>query len=165
MWKGLFKLRFFCLAVLFAVMCLRVVAYATADGANPGYLGTWTLTGATAAPWAPLLQRMDAAQRSTLLGQTVVLTPGLIAGPPPFNCGEPHYKFRDLTAAEIFSGVLGRMAANDRSTDPELIAGNLGFLGPSVKTLETGCRFTFHFVDAATAEVGVDDTIFTLKKR
>lgn len=158
-------MRTFCLAVLFAVLCLRVVAYATADGTNPPYLGSWTLTAATVAPWAGPQHQPDLAERGRLLGQTIVFKVDTITGPSPFACREPHYKFRDFTAATIFQGAFEAMAANDRSADPELIASALGFLGPSIKTLETGCETAVHFVDAFTAQVGFNDTIYTLKKR
>jgi hypothetical protein len=153
--------RTFCLAVLLAVMCLRVVAYATADGANPPYLGTWTLTAASVAPWAGPQRKPDAIDRARLLGQTVNFAADAIAGPSPFACERPRYKFRDETAAMIFQGAL----ATGRAADPELIAGALGFVGPSIKTLETGCAMAMHFVDASIAQVGLNDTIYTFKKQ
>lgn len=163
--QGTKTVRIFCLAVLLAVMCLRVVAYATVDGADPAYLGAWTLTDVAAAPWAPPVNQAGLPERSKLIGQTIVLKPDTIDGPGPFNCAGPRYKFRDVAARKIFAGALDAMSASDRSTDPELTAGRLGFLGPSVKTLETGCELTFHFADHATAEVGVGDTLFTFRKR
>ncbi len=45
------------------------------------------------------------------------------------------------------------------------MAAALGFKGSSIKTLETGCEIDFHFIDAATAQIAVDDYIYTLKKR
>jgi hypothetical protein len=33
------------------------------------------------------------------------------------------------------------------------------------KTLETGCEIDFHFVDAATVEIGLNDYVYTLKKQ
>jgi hypothetical protein len=39
------------------------------------------------------------------------------------------------------------------------------FAGHSIKTLETGCAIEFHFVDATTAEIGLNDTVYTLKKQ
>jgi hypothetical protein len=65
----------------------------------------------------------------------------------------------------MFRGALETMAAKDRSIDPELAASTLGFLGPSIKTLETGCDVAVHFVDASTAQVELGDTIYTLRKR
>jgi hypothetical protein len=33
------------------------------------------------------------------------------------------------------------------------------------KTLETGCEIDFHFVDAATGEIGLSNYVYTLKKQ
>ena len=45
------------------------------------------------------------------------------------------------------------------------IAASLGFTSARIKTLETGCEIDVHFVDDATAEVGLNDYVYTLKKR
>ena len=57
------------------------------------------------------------------------------------------------------------MQSNNKSVDPNKIAASPGFSGTSVKTLETGCEINFHFVDAATAEIGLNDYVYTLKKQ
>jgi hypothetical protein len=44
-------------------------------------------------------------------------------------------------------------------------AASLGFAAGSIQTLETGCEIDFHFVDAATAEIGLNDNVYTLKKQ
>jgi hypothetical protein len=41
----------------------------------------------------------------------------------------------------------------------------LCFSGTRIKTLETGCEVDFHFVDAITAEIGLNDYVYTLKKQ
>ena len=40
-----------------------------------------------------------------------------------------------------------------------------GFSGGGIKTLETGCEIDFHFVDATTAKIGLNDAVYTLKKQ
>ena len=57
------------------------------------------------------------------------------------------------------------MQSGNKSVDPGKIAASLGFSGASIKTLETGCEIDFHFVDAATAEIGLNDFVYTLKKQ
>ena len=57
------------------------------------------------------------------------------------------------------------MRDKDKSVDPDKIAATLGFTGKSIKTLETGCEFDFHFVDATTVEIGLNDYVYTLKKQ
>lgn len=155
----------FCVAVFFAVLALRVFAYATADGAEPTYLGTWKVATAAPAPWAVPQRAPDAAESARLIGQTIAVKAAVITGPSPFACPGPHYRFRDFTPAMLFQGAFEEMQANDKSADPDRLAGALGFIGPSIKTLETGCDLEFHFVDASTAQVGLNDTIYTLRKQ
>jgi hypothetical protein len=157
--------RAFCLAVFFAVLGLRVFAYATADGAEPPYLGTWKVATAAVAPWAVSPRVPDAAERALLIGQTIAVKAAAIAGPSPFDCRGPRYKFRDFTPAMLFQGAFDEMKLKDKSVDPDRLAGALGFVGPSIKTLETGCDFDFYFIDASTAQVGRNDIIYTLKKQ
>jgi hypothetical protein len=157
--------RAFCLAVFFAVLGLRVFAYATADGAEPPYLGTWQVATAAVAPWVAPQRAPDAAQRARLIGKTIVFEAAAIAGPSPFTCRGPRYKFRDFTPAMLFQGAFDEMKMKNESADPDRLAGALGFIGPSIKTLETGCDFDFYFVDASTAQVGLNDIIYTLKKQ
>ncbi len=86
-------MRVFCLVVFCAALCLRVVAYATAD-ADPAYLGTWQFTAA-----APAHERASApAARDRLIGSTVVFSAKGIAGPAPFACRGPHYALTGAAA-------------------------------------------------------------------
>jgi hypothetical protein len=59
------------------------------------------------------------------------------------------------------------MHDRDKSADPVKIAASLGFKGSSWKTLITGCanELEYHFVDATTAEFGLDDYVYTMKKQ
>jgi hypothetical protein len=162
--------RAFCLAIMFAALGLRMVTYATADGANPHYLGSWKLTGATTAPWVDAGRAPDQAARvspvdQSLVGQTLAFKEAAIAGPAPLACRRAHYRFRDVAAAKIFRGAFEEMQAADRQADPEEMAAAFGYLGPSVKALETGCDVALYFVDASTAYIALNDTIYTLKKQ
>ncbi len=65
----------------------------------------------------------------------------------------------------LFQGAFGEMQSKDKSVDPGKLAAALGFKGASFKTLETGCEFDFHFVDERTAEVGLNDYVYTLTKQ
>lgn len=99
------------------------------------------------------------------MGKTIVFNSTAIAGPSPFACQDPHYKLADYTAGLLFQGAFDEMHARDKSVDPGKVAAGLGFTGGTVRTLETGCDFDFHFVDASTAQVGLNDTVYTLKKQ
>jgi hypothetical protein len=65
----------------------------------------------------------------------------------------------------IFQGAFEEMKSKDKSVDPNKIAASLGFTGNGIKTVETGCEIDFHFVNATTAEIGLNNTVYTLKKQ
>jgi hypothetical protein len=138
---------------------------ALAKAADPLYLGNWKISGAAVAPWVDPKQKPDSAEPSRLLGRTIVFKPKEIAGPPPFACKAPHYKESDFAADMIFQGAFEEMQSRNKSVDPDKLAASLGFTGKNIKTLETGCEIDFHFVDAATAEIGLNDYVYTLKKQ
>jgi hypothetical protein len=140
-----------------------MVSAAHADEAF--YMGTWKLDSATVAPWANPRDKPDSAEMKSLIGKTVVLTPAGIAGPKAFACKGPHYKLTDYTADLLFQGAFGEMHDNDKNVDPQKLATALGFSGTSFKTLETGCEFDWHFVNPTTAEIGLNNYVYTLKKQ
>lgn len=147
------------------VTTMAAACGSTAKAADTSYIGTWKISGAVVAPWADPTQEPDRAEPARLLGKTVVFKAKEITGPPPFACRAPHYTESDFTADMIFQGAFGEMHATDKSVDPDRFATSLGFVGKSIKTLETGCEMDFHFVDGATAEVGLNDSVYTLKKQ
>ncbi|WP_439398114.1 hypothetical protein ACRQ5Q_12900 [Bradyrhizobium sp. PMVTL-01] len=55
--------------------------------------------------------------------------------------------------------------AKRRVADPKALAASLGFGGASIETLETGCKIDVHVVDDTTAELGLNNYVYTLKKR
>lgn len=151
-----------------------VACFATVIAAGTGpaaravdafYIGTWKLTGAVVAPWADPKQKPDSAGMTRLLNKTIVFQKKRIAGPPPFACRAPRYKESDVTADVLFQGAFEEMQSKNKSIDPIKLAAAPGFTGKTVRTLETGCEIDFHFVDAATAEIGLNDDVYTLKKQ
>jgi hypothetical protein len=138
---------------------------ALAKAADPLYLGSWKISGAVAAPWADSKQKSDSAEPSRLLGKIIVFRSREIAGPPPFACKAPRYRENELSADMIFQGAFEEMQSKDKSVNPNKLAAALGFAGKGIKTLETGCEIDFHFVDASTAVVGLNDRVYTLKKQ
>ncbi len=154
----------------FAVAASFVTVIAAASGsaakaADASYIGTWELAGAVVAPWADPKRKPDSAEMMRLIGKTIVFQAKQIAGPPPFACKAPHYQESDFTADMLFQGAFEEMQSKNKSVDPDKLAASLGFAGKKVKTLETGCEMDFHFVDAATAEIGLNDYVYTLKKQ
>lgn len=136
-----------------------------AVAADPFYVGSWTLTTAVVAPWADPHRKPDDAERARLMGKTVVLKSREITGPRPFACAKPQYKVTDYGPDMLFQGAFEEMQRADRKADPKALAASLGFAGPRIRTLETGCEIDVHFVDDATAEIGLNDYVYTLKKR
>ncbi|MDH2353115.1 hypothetical protein QCM80_21000 [Bradyrhizobium sp. SSUT112] len=64
----------------------------------------------------------------------------------------------------IFQGAFDEMQRADRKVDPKALAASLGFTAAPIRTLETGCEIDVHFVDDTTAEVGLNNYVYTLKK-
>jgi len=151
--------------VLYFAAGVNLLAMVAAQAADTSYLGTWKLASAVIAPWADPKQKPDGAEKTRLIGKTVVIAPRQISGPDPLACAAPHYKVRDYKADMIFQGAFGEMQSSNKAVDPGKIAASLGFSGAGIKTLETGCEIDFHFVDATTAEIGLNDHVYTLKKQ
>jgi hypothetical protein len=154
----------------FAVAACFVAVIAAASGsvakaADASYIGTWKLAAAVVAPWADPKRKPDSAEMTRLIGKTVVFQAKQIAGPPPFTCKAPHYHETDFAADMLFQGAFGEMQSKNKSVDPDELVASLGFAGKKIKTLETGCEMEFHFVDAATAEIGLNDYVDTLRKQ
>lgn len=136
-----------------------------AVAADPFYIGSWILTTAVVAPWADPHRKPDDAERTRLMGKTVVLKTREISGPRPFACARPQYKVTDYGPDMLFQGAFDEMQRTDKKVDPKALAASFGFTGARIRTLETGCEIDVHFVDDATAETGLNDYVYTLKKR
>ena len=133
---------------------------------DPFYLGTWKIASAVVAPWADPA-RPDPAEMKSIVGKVIAIKPGEIAGQRTLACKGPLYRVKDYPADWLFQGAFGEMHDRDKSADPVKIAASLGFKGSSWKTLITGCanELEYHFVDATTAEFGLDDYVYTMKKQ
>ncbi|MCS3726534.1 hypothetical protein [Bradyrhizobium betae] len=136
----------------------------SAAAADPFYIGRWTFTAATVAPWADPHRKPDDAERARLMGKAVVFKAGEISGPRPFACTKPQYKVTDYGPDMIFQGAFDEMRRTDKKADPKALATSLGLSGARIRTLETGCEIDVHFVDDTTAEVGLNNYVYTLKK-
>ena len=139
---------------------------ATASAADSFYLGKWKITSALVAPWADSERKPDEAERNALVGKLVTIEPAGITGPRAVACKGPKYHIRDYGADMIFQGMLDEVRRRDPAQDPVKLAAALGFKGTSWKTLETGCanELELHFVDASTAEFGLNNYVYVLKK-
>ena len=148
------------------VATLSIAIGSPACAAEPFYLGSWKLESAVVAPWTDPHEKPDVTEKNALIGKTVTLAPMAITGPKVFACKGPHYQLSDFTADMLFQGAFEEMRDSDKSVDPSKLAASLGFTGTSFKTLETGCKIDWHFVnETTTVKVGLDDYVYTLKKR
>lgn len=152
----------FCLSLAGAV--LLVPALRAADAF---YLGAWKITSAAVAPWADSERRPDTTEMRFLVGKTVTFEKHRILGPRQTACPDPKYEVKDYPADMLFEGAFGEMHGRDKSIDPAHLAEKLGFKGSSWKTLETGCanEINWHFIDATTAAIGLNDYVYILKKQ
>jgi hypothetical protein len=157
------RIRAFILTAVFAGFAAEIFSPVRAD--DLFYLGSWKFDSAVVAPWADPHEKPDSAAMKALIGKTVTLTPAAISGPKVFACKGPHYKISNFTVDMLFQGAFEEMKDNDKSINPLKLAAALGFTGTAFKTLETGCDMDWHFVDQSTAEVGLDDYVYTLKKQ
>jgi hypothetical protein len=153
-----------CAAACLASLAISLMA-SSAQAADTSYLGTWKLSDAVVAPWADAKRKPDTTEKARLIGKTIVLTPKAITGPNPFACAGPHYKVSTVAADMVFQGAFGEMQANSKAVDPGKLAASLGLAATGIKTLETGCEIDFHFVDTTTAEIGLNDYVYTLRKQ
>jgi hypothetical protein len=154
------------LTIVFAIIGALAAALAPAR-AQVAYLGTWKITSATVAPWADKAQMPDPAAAKALVGKTVTFKAKEITGPRTLACKGPSYKLDDFTADMLFQGQFGEMHDKDRSADPARLAASVGFKGASWKVLETGCanELDWHFIDATTMAIGLNDYVYVLKKQ
>lgn len=147
-------------------VCL-LVSLGTADtavAADPFYVGSWTVTTVVVAPWADPQREPDDTERTQLMDKAIVLKAREISGPRPFACAKPQHKVKDYGPDMIFQGALDEMQRADKKVDPTALAASLGFNGARIKTLETGCEIDIHYVDDTTAEVALNNYVYTLKK-
>jgi hypothetical protein len=151
--------------IIVATAALGMAAASPVCAEEPFYLGVWKISSAVVAPWAGPQLQPDAVEMKALIGKVITFRPKAIAGPKVFACNGPHYKVSDFSADMLFEGELGEIHDADKSKDPLALAHALGFGGSSFKTLGTGCEIDWHFVDQTTAEVGLNNFVYTLKKQ
>jgi hypothetical protein len=152
---------------MFVRIALGVVFALMVRAEDAFYLGTWKITSAVVAPWSNATLTPDAAEVKSLVGKMVIVKTDGITGPRQVACKGPNYKVKNYPADMLFQGAFDEMRSRDKSVDPSKVAAKLGFRGSSWKTLETGCgnELDFHFVDPTTAEFGLNNSVYTLKKQ
>ena len=148
-----------------ASLAILLCPAGAARAADPVYLGVGRIEGATRAPWADPAHPLDPGEPARLQARLVLIGRHAIVGPPPLPCPEAHYRLIEAPPDMLFQGAFGEMHEKDRSIDPAALAASLGFHAGAVRTLETGCELDFHFIDGATAEIGLNDYVYRLKRQ
>ena len=153
-WRGL--VRAFVLVLGSWIGMVSVAAPAHAPRAR--FLGAWTITNASMAPWVARREPLDRAETNRVIHRTVAFERNRIAGPAPLACRHPRYRLRTSGPDRLFEGSLVR---------PEAQARALGFPAPAIVTLETGCAggIEFHFRDRRTALFGLNDMIYVIRRQ
>lgn len=130
------------------------------------FLGDWVIAKAVVAPWADATHKPDQHEMKALLGKTVTFKTKQITGPEPVACNDLKYEVDDYGADMLFQGALAEKS-DGTFTDASKLAAGLGFQGDSWKTLETGCanELDYHFLDKNTAAFGLNDYVYTLKRK
>lgn len=128
-----------------------------AAAVEPQYLGTWRIAEVHPAPWFDPQNPGTAPFDDRLVGKTVTFAKGRIAAPRPLGCTGPRYAWRGYPREGLFQGGL---------TAPGPQAAALGFRGPTIRTLETGCEglIDFHFRDSATALFALNNNVYVLRR-
>ena len=131
---------------------------AQAKAGDPAYLGTWVIAEAHPAPWFEPKDPGTAPFDDHIVGKLVTFTATRIIAPAPLSCRRPAYKLTEVPPDYLFQGGLTRPAAQ---------AATLGFGGAKIRTLETNCNagLEYHFTDAGTALIGLNNNIYTLRRR
>ncbi len=97
----------------------------------------------------------------------VTIKPSEILGPRAVACKGPHYQVAEVEADMLFQGSFDEMRRRDKLADPVKLAAKLGFHGATSKRVGTGCgnEIDFHFADPTTAQFGLNNYVYILKKQ
>lgn len=118
------------------------------------------------APWADPASKPDDTEMKSLAGKTLIFKQKQIIGPGILACNDPSGSFLEGGADMLFQGALAQKR-DGPAQDPAKPAADLGFRGPSWKTLQTGCEneLDFSCVDDRSIEFGLNDYVYMLKRK
>lgn len=133
------------------------------------WAGTWTITGAVAAPWSDATRPPDLRESRRMIGKPVTFTAGRIAGPRPLGCAKPVYKVDVVGPDMIFEGMLaekaGPLAGGAGAAQASAL--KLGFGDPAhIPTLDAGCtEVQFHELRGGVLVFALDNLVYTMVRR
>lgn len=131
------------------------------------FLGSFQIESAKVAPWLEAGRPPDVAEMKSLVGRTVTFEKERIRGPGILACAHPKYEVIEAPRANAFQGELEELEAGDSSKRADRLAEALGFKSKTMRRLETGCanELDFHFIDDDTAELGLNDYVYVLRRK
>lgn len=123
---------------------------------EPVVFGAWRVERIEIAPWS---DDASAGKVASPLGAAVRLGKDSVAGPHPLACANAHWETTSTPADGLFQGNLPAPA--------ETAARNLGIGAFPVAGAALDCdsgAFEFHFADASTLLLALDNRIWTLSR-
>lgn len=152
-----------------ALPALALLLLTASAHAQQSFAGAWTIASAAHAPWEDTKNPVGGDEKR-LLGKAVVFAAKRVIGPSPIGCQGAKYQVADAPFDMLFEGMLA-VPPTDRAAQGDMaLAGRnaraLGFAGKTAKTLDAGCtELQFHMIDADTALFGLNDRVYTMKRR
>jgi len=125
--------------------------------ASDAVAGEWRITKAVPAPWATR-DEVDRRAMRKRVGQAVLFESTRIHARAPLGCGRANYESVRLPSRGLFQGGHPEPA--------DVNAARLGLSDNAVPTVRVSCDsgvFDYHFVDADTVLLGMDNVIWTLE--
>jgi len=140
-----------------ALLLLSALAGASPAAARLNFLGTWHIIGSQTAPWVRPSDTFGRADIDHLDGKRVIFSSRAITAPVPLACKGPNYEVKDVPPDYLFQGTLTAPAAQAKA---------LGYVRPTVTTLETGCEgaIDFHFIDDNTALFALNNRLYRMER-
>jgi hypothetical protein len=152
---------------LAASLCLMGGA-AGSHAEDAFYIGKWKIADAKQAPWVLPSDQLDPSEPKGLIGKTLEIRAGSIAGPGDFPCKKPEYQVLEGGPEMLFQGSFESMHAEDPSVDMQKLAAQSGFTADThFRTVVTGCEYEVDFsfgADNNTARFALNDYIYTLTR-
>lgn len=128
----------------------------SAHAAEQPILGDWRVQQVQIAPWT---DEASAVRVDKPLGAAVRLSADAVSGPNPLSCANARWEATSMPAEGLFQGGLPAPA--------KTAALNLGLSAFPVSGASLSCDagvFEFHFADASTVLLALDDRIWTLSR-
>jgi len=129
--------------------------------AQQAYYGTWRIESASVAPWS---EERNPAGPTDLIGKSITISPRAITGPEILACPDAMHTVKDMPVEGLFQGAFHEMHEKNSGVSPSKLAAAAGLRGTSWKTLDPGCAFEFHFIDARHAVFALDNRIYRIRK-